>query len=196
MGKSVTPRFFATAGRWRAWLAANHATTQELWVGFHKKATGRPSITWPESVDQALCYGWIDGLRKSVDANSYMIRFTPRRKDSNWSAVNLKRARELIKQGLMRAPGLRAFGARKEGDAPAYSFEQRRTVRMPPTYLKEIRANAPAWAFFRRQPPWYQRTCAWYVISAKRKETRRRRLGIVIRDSAAGRRIGILERPR
>ena len=150
-------RFFETPAEFRAWLEANHETATELWVGFHKKATGRPSITWPEAVDQALCFGWIDGIRKSVDENSYTNRFTPRRPTSNWSLVNVKRVGELTDAGLMAPAGLRAFALRDEARTGVYSSEQRPTE-LPPEYAARFQENPPAWAFFQAQPPGYRRT--------------------------------------
>ena len=181
----MRPHYFASPAEWRAWLARNHATRDEIWVGFHKKATGKPSLTWPEAVDQALCYGWIDGVRKSVDAGRYTNRFTPRRPGSNWSAVNIKRVAELKKRGLMRAAGLRAFEARDP--ARTYSYEQRRTATLSPAYQKLFRAKPRAWEFFKAQAPWYRRTLSWWVISAKQETTRLRRLRILIARSAEGR---------
>ena len=181
----MRPHYFASPAEWRAWLAKHHATTDEIWVGLHKKATGKPSLTWPEAVDQALCYGWIDGIRKRVDASRYTNRFTPRRPGSNWSAVNIRRVAELTEQGLMRAAGLRAFEARDP--ARTYSYEQRRAATLGPAYQKLLRAEPDAWEFFKGQAPWYQRTVSWWVISAKREATRLRRLGVLIACSAKGR---------
>ncbi|OGU04455.1 MAG: bacteriocin-protection protein [Gemmatimonadetes bacterium RBG_16_66_8] len=191
----MKPRFFATPAKWRAWLAANHASADELWVGFYKKASGRPSITWPESVDEALCYGWIDGVRRSVDADRYMIRFTPRREGSTWSAVNVRRANELIRLRRMRAAGLREFEKRQDENSGIYSFEQRKALRLPPAYARALRANGPAWKFFQGEAPSYRRTATFWVISAKREETKLKRLKTLVEDSARGQRIGPLRRP-
>ncbi len=191
MGRALavrSPRFFRTPAEFRRWLAAHHATATELWVGFHKRATGRPSLTWPESVDEALCVGWIDGMRKSLDAERYVIRFTPRKPTSIWSAVNTRRAKELIAARRMRAAGLRAFEARRVEKSGVYSFEQRRAV-LPPRYAARLRAVPAASAFFAAKPPWYRRTAVWWVVSAKREETRLRRLAQLIEDSARGRNI-------
>jgi uncharacterized protein YdeI (YjbR/CyaY-like superfamily) len=185
----VKPLFFASPAEWRRWLSAHHARKDELWVGFHKRSTGRPSLTWPESVDEALCFGWIDGLRKSLDAERYMIRFTPRRAGSIWSAVNVRRVAELTKRRRMRAAGVRAFKARSAAKTAVYSFEQRKNPRLPPAYAKRFKANAGAWRFFTSQAPWYQRTMTWWVISAKQEPTRLKRLARLIDDSANGRRI-------
>jgi uncharacterized protein YdeI (YjbR/CyaY-like superfamily) len=190
----VEPLYFESPAAWRRWLAKHHADTDELWVGFHKRATGKPSLTWSESVDEALCFGWIDGLRKRVDAESYQVRFTPRRAGSIWSAVNVRRVAELTKQKRMRAAGLRAFKARTEARTAVYSFEQRQTAKLPPAYANKLKANVAAWRFFTSQAPSYQRVAAWFVISAKQEVTRSRRLDVVIRESALGRRIGLTTR--
>jgi uncharacterized protein YdeI (YjbR/CyaY-like superfamily) len=186
--------FFETSAEFRAWLEANHETATELWVGFHKKATGRPSITWPEAVDQALCFGWIDGIRKSVDESSYTNRFTPRKPTSTWSKVNIEKVARLDEQGLMMPAGQRAFGARDEASSGIYSFEQR-PQELPPEYAERFQQNGPAWAFFQAQPPGYRRTATHWVTSAKREETRLKRLATLIDDSEHGRRIGLLTRP-
>ena len=186
------PRFFPTPAAFRKWLQANHAKKTELWVGFHKKATGKPSMTWQESVDQALSFGWIDGVRKSIDEDSYVIRFTPRKQNSIWSAVNTKRARELTKQGLMHASGLKKFEERDQEKTNKYSFE-RDQAELPPALEKQFRANRAAWKFFQEQPAGYRKLAAWYVISAKQDATRQKRLTRLVADSEAGRRIGMLE---
>lgn len=186
-------RFFATPAEFRAWLEQHHETDDELWVGLYKKASGRPSLTWPESVDEALCFGWIDGIRKSIDEVSYRIRFTPRRRGSVWSTVNVRRARELIDAGRMHPAGLEAFEKRREDRERQYSFEQGE-VTFGEELEAEFRANPEAWAFFESQPPSYRKTATWWVISAKREDTRRRRLASLIADSEAGERIGPLRR--
>ena len=186
--------FFETPSEFRAWLEVNHETATELWVGFHKKATGRPSMTWPEAVDQALCFGWIDGIRKSVDEHSYTNRFTPRKPTSNWSKVNVEKVAKLTEQGLMTPAGLRAFALRDEARSGIYSFEERPTE-LPPEYAERFQQHAPAWAFFQAQPPGYRRTAMHWVLSAKREETRLKRLETLIEDSANARRIGLLARP-
>ena len=190
---AVKPQFFATPEDFRAWLAGHHAAARELWVGFHKVGTGRPSITWPEAVDQALCFGWIDGVRKSVDAERYMIRFTPRKRGSRWSTVNVARVQELTAAGLMRPAGVAAFEARTE--VGTYSYEQRDEAAFDPERERRLRENAAAWEYFQAQPPWYRRTATHWVMSAKRDETRDRRLARLIEDSAHGRPIGPLARP-
>jgi uncharacterized protein YdeI (YjbR/CyaY-like superfamily) len=191
----MKPRFFPTPEEWRAWLEEHHATTSELWVGFHKRASGRPSITWPQAVDQALCFGWIDGVRKRLDESSYVIRFTPRRRGSVWSSVNLGRVEELTRLGLMRPAGLAAHQARTASKSGIYSFEQRKQAALPPAMERRFKRNREAWRFFQSQPPWYRRTATWWVISAKKEETRERRLATLIEDSAQGRSVKPLIRP-
>lgn len=189
----IKPTFFATSAAFRQWLKKNHAAATELWVGFHKKVTGKPSITWPESVDQALCLGWIDGLRKSFDAESYMIRFTPRKSTSIWSAVNTLRAQELIRLGLMKPAGKKAFEGRDAKKTNRYSFEQQH-VKLTPVYERRFRSNRRAWEFFQSQPPSYRKVATWWVVSAKQETTRQRRLATLIADSGAGIRIAPLRR--
>jgi uncharacterized protein YdeI (YjbR/CyaY-like superfamily) len=183
----MTPAFFRSPAAFRAWLAKHHATTRELLVGFHKKGSGKPSMTWPESVDEALCFGWIDGIRKRLDDDSYTIRFTPRRPGSIWSAVNIKRAEKLSAEGRMRPSGLGAFEARKENRSGIYSYEQRSDT-LPDPYARRMRKNKAAWAFFEAQPPTYRKMICWWVVSAKKEETRLTRLNALIEDSALGRR--------
>jgi uncharacterized protein YdeI (YjbR/CyaY-like superfamily) len=189
-----TPTFFERPDEFRAWLDEHHEDEGELWVGFRKKASGTPSITWPEAVDEALAVGWIDEIRKSIDAESYMIRFTPRRARSVWSAVNIRRAQELIELGRMTPAGLRAFEARRENRSGVYSYEQR-TVDLDEPYARQLRANEAAWEFFSSRPPSYRKAAAWWVVSAKKEETRLRRLATLIEDSAHGRTIGPLTPP-
>jgi uncharacterized protein YdeI (YjbR/CyaY-like superfamily) len=191
----MDPQFFARPEDFRAWLQANHDSAGELWVGFHKVGTGRPSITWPQSVDEALCFGWIDGVRKRLDDDSYVIRFTPRRKGSIWSAVNIKRMGELIAEGRVHPAGLAAFEKRRDDRSAIYSYEQRTTAELPDEYQRRFQENAAAWEFFQSRPPGYRRTATWWVISAKKEETREKRLATLIADSAAGRTIAQLTRP-
>jgi uncharacterized protein YdeI (YjbR/CyaY-like superfamily) len=190
-----SPVFFASTEEFRAWLARHHASASELWVGFHKKHTGRPTLTWPESVDAALAFGWIDGIRKSLDADAYVIRFTPRKRGSIWSNVNIRKAEALVRAGLMHPAGLLAFEAREAKKSGIYSFEQRQEPRLDAAELQQLRANAAAWKFFQAQPPGYRRLATYWVISAKRAGTRARRLRILIDDSAAGARIREMRRP-
>jgi uncharacterized protein YdeI (YjbR/CyaY-like superfamily) len=190
--KAMEPTFFATPAELRAWLEEHHESASELLVGFYKKGSGRPSITWPESVDQALCFGWIDGVRRSLGEDAYTIRFTPRKARSNWSAVNVARMEELIAAGLVRPAGLAAFERRSDDRTAIYSYEQRKTATLPPEYEQQLRSNEGAAEFFDSQPPWYRRTATHWVISAKREATRERRLAQLIEDSANERRIGPL----
>jgi uncharacterized protein YdeI (YjbR/CyaY-like superfamily) len=187
--------FFATPDDFRAWLEGNHEGAGELWVGFYKVGSGRASITWPQAVDQALCFGWIDGVRKRIDDASYVIRFTPRKPDSTWSAVNIRRIKELEGQGLVRSTDHRAFAARPDERSAIYAYEQRQAAELDATAEEQFGANARAWDFFHAQPPSYRRTAVYWVISAKREETRVRRLATLIADSEAGRTIAPLTRP-
>ena len=191
----MKPKFFPTPADFRAWLEANHGSAKELLVGYYKKDSGRPSITWPESVDEALCYGWIDGVRRSRGDAAYTIRFTPRRPTSIWSAVNVAKVKELTRQGRMRAAGERAFAARRAERTGIYAFERKEAAKLSREETKRLRANREAAAFFGSQPPGYRRTALHWVVSPKRPETRERRLAQLIADSAAGRRIGPLARP-
>lgn len=167
-------------------MKKNHERAPELWVGFYKKGSGNPSITWPESVDVALCFGWIDGVRKSLGDDSYVIRFSPRREGSIWSAANIRSARRLMESGAMAPSGLAAFERRREDRSRVYSFEQNE-VAFSPRLEKRLRANRKAWKYWQAQAPSYRRTVTWWVMSAKREDTRERRLGMLIADSEAGR---------
>jgi len=184
----MSPTFFATPLRLRRWFEKHHESAGELLVGYYKKQSGKPSITWPESVDEALCFGWIDGVRKSLGDLSYTIRFTPRRVGSIWSAVNVRRALVLIEEERMRPAGLKAFEARRENRVGIYSYEQRPT-RLEAAHEELFRANAAAWEFFQALPAGYRKMACWYVLSAKTEPTRLRRLARLIEDSANGRRI-------
>jgi uncharacterized protein YdeI (YjbR/CyaY-like superfamily) len=179
------PRFFKSPAAFRRWLEKNHHQVDEQWVGFYKKGSGKPSITWPESVDVALSFGWIDGVRRSLDADGYVIRFTPRREGSIWSATNIESARRLIGSGEMHASGLAAFERRREDRSRVYSFEQDK-VALNADLDKRLRANEKAWTYWQAQPPSYRRRVTWWIISARREETRLRRLEALIADSAAG----------
>ena len=163
-------------------------TATEVWVGFYTKDSGKPGITWPESVDQALCFGWIDGIRKRVDEISYQIRFTPRRRGSIWSATNIKRAKELARQKQMRPTGLKAFAAQIENKSGIYSYEQRSTELKQP-YAKLLKKNQAASNFLNKQPPSYRKMIGWWIISAKKEETRMARLAKLISESAKGKRL-------
>lgn len=192
---TIEPLFFAAPADFRRWLEENHANARELWVGFYKRGSGRPSITWPESVDEALCAGWIDGVRKSLDEESYVIRFTPRKASSTWSAVNIKRMAELIEQGRVLPAGLAAFEKRSEKKSAIYSYEQRKTAELDEASQKLFRKHKSAWEYFQAQPPWYRRTTAWWILSAKKEETRQKRLATLIEASAEERWIPGLSRP-
>ena len=183
------PKFFATPAQFRAWLAQNHAKQAELLVGFYKRGTKKPSITWPESVDEALCFGWIDGVRRSLGDEAYTIRFTPRKKTSIWSAVNVARVAALKKAGKMHASGLEAFSHRTEERTGVYSFERAEAAKLTPAEEKKLRANAKAAKWLDAQAPWYKRAVLHWVTSAKRAETREKRLAVLIADCAAGQRI-------
>lgn len=184
----MKPRFFKTPSAFRTWLVANHNRSKELWVGFYKKASGKPSITWPESVDEALCLGWIDGVRKTIDGESYMIRFSPRKPESIWSAVNIRNVERLTKEKRMQPVGLKAFAARKEYRSGIYAYEQRPAELVEP-YASQFHRNKAAWKFFQAQPPYYRKTLTWWIVSAKQEETRLSRLKKLIETSAKQQRL-------
>ena len=186
--ETAKPKFFATPADWRRWLEQHHNQLTELLVGFYKKDSGKPSITWPESVDGALCFGWIDGVRRRIDDRSYSIRFTPRKPRSVWSAVNIERAGELLCEGLMHPAGKKAFEARQENRSRIYAFEQTQ-IAFTPEQEERFQANEAAWVYFQKMPPGYRRTSTWWVISAKQQQTRDRRLALLIECSEQGRRI-------
>jgi uncharacterized protein YdeI (YjbR/CyaY-like superfamily) len=184
--------YFGSPVEFRRWLERHHDSEAELWVGFHKRASGRVSLTWPESVDEALCFGWIDGLRQRIDDERYRIRFTPRRATSIWSAVNIRRMGELIAAKRVAPAGLAAF-ERRSGDRSAiYAYEQRKSARFSPEDEKRFRANRKAWAFFETQPPWYRRLVTYRVTSAKREETRKKRLDELIEKCSRGERYDMM----
>jgi uncharacterized protein YdeI (YjbR/CyaY-like superfamily) len=186
---ATRPKYFATPADFRIWLEANHATATELLVGFHKTSSDKPSMTWPQSVDEALCFGWIDGKRKSLGADAYTIRFVPRKPTSIWSAINVAKVEALRKAGLMRPAGEAAFARRTAEKTGVYSFERNEAAVLPPDQAARLAGNAKAHAWFTAQAPYYQRTAIHWVISAKQEATRDRRLATLIADSAAGRRI-------
>ncbi|HMD59813.1 MAG TPA: YdeI/OmpD-associated family protein [Opitutaceae bacterium] len=188
----LKPEFFSSPSAFRAWLKANHSDSDELWVGFHKKASGVSSMTWEEAVDEALCFGWIDGVRRSAADLRYLIRFSRRKPLSVWSVRNIARARELTQRGLMEPSGLAAFGRLASERSAVYSYEQRRTASLGPALVGRLRANKKAWEYFRSRSPSYQRTASWWVVSAKREETRLRRLETLIADSSHGRPIAAI----
>jgi uncharacterized protein YdeI (YjbR/CyaY-like superfamily) len=185
----MKPTFFATPADLRDWFNQHHESETELLVGFYKKDSGKPSITWPESVDEALCVGWIDGIRRGLDDESYTIRFTPRKPRSIWSAVNIARVEALTNEGRMKAAGLKAFERRRENKSGIYSHEQRDQIELSEAETKAFQANEKAWDFFESQPGSYRKAVFWWIVSAKKEETRAKRLASLIDDSANGRRI-------
>lgn len=186
---------FDTAQAFRVWLEKNHASAGELWIGFFKKSTKKQGATYAEALDEALCYGWIDGVRYSVDEVSYKIRFTPRKPKSIWSLVNVRHVQRLKKAGKMAEPGLKVYEAREQHRTGIYAFEQKRPG-LSEKYKRIFRANVAAWQFFSSQAPWYQRTAGFWVSSAKQEETRQRRLAELMADSEKGKRIDRLNYPK
>jgi len=180
--------FFQTPSAFRTWLEQHHAKADAVWVGYYKSDSGKTGITWPESVDEALCYGWIDGIRQGIDALSYRIRFTPRRTGSIWSSVNIKRAQTLIEQRRMRPVGLKTYEVRKENKTGIYSYEQR-SVNLPEPYNALLKKNEKAWSFFQTQPASYRKAISWWIVSAKKEETRLKRLEKLIAHSSQGQRL-------
>jgi uncharacterized protein YdeI (YjbR/CyaY-like superfamily) len=185
-GSESKPLFFKSSEEYRRWLEKNHESAKELWIGFYKKATGKPSLTWQQVVDESLCFGWIDGIRKSIDADSFKQRVTPRRKTSIWSQINIRRVGELTAGGRMHTAGLAVF--EKRDRTRVYSYENMNRG-LGPAEEARLRKNRKAWEFFQSQPPGYRRLAGWWVTSAKKEETRQRRLESLVRDSAAGRRL-------
>lgn len=183
---TTKPLFFRSPEELRKWLAKHHRAAAELWVGFHKAGSGLPGVTWPESVDEALCVGWIDEVRKRIDDGSYAIRFCPRKPGSTWSAVNVRRVEALEEEGRMQPAGRKAFDARRPEKAGTYSHEQPHGDLAEP-YAGMLRRNKAAWSFFQAQPSWYRKKAGWWVASAKREETRLRRLAKLVEESAQGR---------
>ena len=183
------PTFFASAEEFGAWLEKHSATESELVVGYYKRGSGLPSMTWPESVDEALCHGWIDGVRARIDEHSYKIRFTPRKPTSTWSAVNIERVRVLQSQGRMKQTGLRAFSLRREAKSKIYAYEQAKNATLDREQEAQFRRNKKAWEFFEAQPPGYRHQAIWRIISAKRAETRQGRLIKLIEASENGQRL-------
>jgi uncharacterized protein YdeI (YjbR/CyaY-like superfamily) len=182
-------RFFATSEELRDWFDANHETAEELWLGYYRKSTGRPSVDWSQAVDEALCVGWIDGVRRSVDDTSHIQRFTPRRKGSTWSAVNVAKVAALTEEGRMRPAGITAFEARTAANTAIYSYE-RAAATFTPDEEARIRTDPAAWTDWEARPPSYRRAVTHWVTSAKGAATRERRLEALIADSAAGRKVG------
>lgn len=183
---SVT--FFKTQGDFRKWLESHHEKDTEIIVGFYKVNSGKPSMNWSESVDQALCYGWIDGVRKSIDKESYSIRFTPRRNTGNWSAINIKKVENLTKAGLMKPAGLKAFGLRKENKSGVYSYEND-TLFLDSGFEKQFRENKKAWDFFMKQAPSYKKAITRWIMSAMQEKTRQSRLEKTIKESEQQKRV-------
>lgn len=186
--------FFNSASEFRAWLEEHHQSVGEVWVGFHKKGTGEPGIAYAEALDEALCFGWIDGVRKSLGAAAYVIRFSPRKPHSTWSLVNIRRVEELSKLGRMHPSGLKAFEERSRERSGRYSYEAR-TRELDAAYEEEFRAHRIAWDFFQAQPPSYRRSANWWVMSARQEETRQRRLAALIEASEKGQRLAHLTGP-
>lgn len=185
----MKPRFFATPEEFRAWLAKNHASATELLVGFHKKGSGKPSMDWPQSVDEALCHGWIDGVRRSLGDTSYCIRFTPRKPTSNWSAINIRRVKALGKLGRMTPAGLAAFAKREKKRSAIYAYEQRRAAELAPAEARALKADAAAWKFLENVAPSYRRVVLHWIVTAKKPQTRAARLAKLIAASAQGKRL-------
>lgn len=181
----MQPTFFATPAAFRKWLHKHHATAQELVVGFWKKGTGKPSISWSEAVDQALCYGWIDSRGKSLGDEAHQVRFTPRRPGSVWSTININKVKALTEQGLMQPAGITAYGQRKESRSHIYAHEQGELT-MPKDMERLLKANKAAWKHYQAMPPGYRRNVVWWLLSAKQEATRQKRLSELIADSEAG----------
>jgi len=181
----MKPVFFANALAFRKWLEKNYKKEKELWVGYYKKHTGKSNMTWSESVDQALCFGWIDGIRKGIDEESYCNRFTPRKPKSNWSEINIKKVKQLIKDGLMHPAGLELYKNRKKKDAGAHSYENKPT-KLPPALEKKFKSDKTSWKFFQSQSPSYQKTMFFWILSAKKEETQVMRLEKLIKANKEG----------
>jgi uncharacterized protein YdeI (YjbR/CyaY-like superfamily) len=179
--------YFSSPQQWRAWLEQHHASENEVLVGYWKKATGKPSLTWSQAVDEALCFGWIDGVVKGIDDERHVQRFTPRKPTSNWSAINIAKVEQLRADGRMRPAGEAAFARRRDDRSAIYSYEQRNNPVLEPEQEAAFKANPAAWEYFMARPPSYRKPALWWVISAKKPETRARRLQTLIADSAAGR---------
>lgn len=191
MPEPVNMKFFKSQEALRKWFEKNHNKKEELWLGYYKKSAGKASVSYKESVDTAICFGWIDGIAKGINEEKYCQRYTPRRAKSIWSAVNIKKVEALTKAGLMHESGLAAFNNRDKKMAGLYSFEQKE-IKLTPALLKLMKANKKAWEYFSKAPPGYRKTATWWVISAKQEETRLRRMKTLIADSEAGRRIAQL----
>lgn len=189
-----SPRFFSTPAKFRAWLEKNHESASELWVGYYRTGSGKPSITWPNSVDEALCFGWIDGVRKTVDDTSYMIRFTPRRPDSIWSNVNIAKMEKLLADGRVMPAGVAAYARRSDTRSGVYEYEKgkladRSTSAFDVDVLRTFKREREAWRFFESQPPYYRKMMTFWIMSAKKPETRTKRLEKLMDQSARGERV-------
>jgi len=185
----TSPTFFPTETDFRQWLDKNYDKAPELLVGFYKTSSGKQSMTWSQSVDQALCYGWIDGVRKSAGEEAYTIRFTPRRATSIWSTINIKKMEELQQRGLMQPAGLAAFAKRKEAKSEIYAHEQKVAAELSPELEAEFKANTTAWEFFMKQAPSYRKVIIHLIMTAKQEKTRRSRFNKVVTASKNGERI-------
>jgi uncharacterized protein YdeI (YjbR/CyaY-like superfamily) len=189
----MEPIYFASAAEWRAWLKANHEDSTEVYVGFYRRSTGKQSLTWSEAVDEALCFGWIDGIRRRIDGERYTNRFTPRKPTSSWSAVNIRKVQELEAAGKMVAAGRAAFERRREDRV--YSYEQRYQAKFEPVAERRFKANRTAWSYWTRQTPSYRASATYWVVSAKKPETREQRLAKLIEDCEAGHTVPPLTTP-
>ena len=193
MKSDAKPKFFKTSAALNKWLQANYKKKDELIIGFYKVSSGKKSITPLEALDEMLCFGWIDGIRHKIDEESYQNRYTPRKTNSTWSQVNIKKVKELIKQGRMQPAGMEAYNSITKKRINKYSFEQKE-IKLEPEYERKFKKDKKAWEFFQNQPPSYRKPALWWVVSAKQEETRRRRLDTLIKDSNEGLRINPLRR--
>ncbi|MBC9930936.1 YdeI/OmpD-associated family protein [Chitinophaga qingshengii] len=180
------PTFFETGSAFRKWLDKHHHKAEELLVGFYKVGSGKKSMSWSESVDEAICYGWIDGVRKTIDEESYTIRFTPRKHKSIWSAVNVKKVEDLTREGRMMPAGIAAFNKREMERTAIYTYERADPLQLSEAYERQLRANQKAWEFYQKMPPSYRKLTAHWIMSGKQEATRDKRLAELIRDCAAG----------
>lgn len=183
------PVFFETAAAFRKWLDKNHHRVEELLVGYYKTGSGKKSMSWSESVDEAICYGWIDGVRKSIDTESYTIRFTPRKPKSIWSAINIKKVEDLTREGRMMPAGLAAFNKREVKRSAIYSYELDETAELSKEFEQQFRANEKAWAYYQKMAPGYRKQTAHWVMTGKQAATREKRLAELIRDCAEGKKV-------
>lgn len=193
MKSDSKPRFFKTSSALHKWLNTNHKKKDELIIGFYKVASGKKSITPLEALDEMLCFGWIDGIRHKIDEESYQNRYTPRKANSTWSQVNIKKVKELTKQGRMQPAGIEAYNSITKKRINKYSSEQKE-IKLEPEYERKFKKDKKAWQFFQNQPPSYRKPALWWVVSAKQEETRRRRLDTLIKDSNEGLKIKPLRR--